>query len=73
MSTSGALHTSASLKAANAPAFSTMQGKLDPALLQALKEMRFDFMTPVQEQILSSLPSVKSDWYEYCLDIAKHY
>ena len=62
MSTTSALYTSASLKAANAPAFSTMRGKLDPALLLALKEINYDFMTPVQEQVLNGLPSMKSDW-----------
>ena len=103
MSTSGALYTSASLKAANAPpyvfsdvlsletclgstysldvlqgslyplrqailtsessfSYSVMDGKLDPMLLQALKDMKFDFMTPVQSQVLAGMPSLKSDW-----------
>ena len=39
-----------------------MEGKLDPMLLQALKDMNFDFMTPVQSQVLAGLPSHKSDW-----------
>lgn len=62
MSTSGALYSSASLKAANAQPYSVMEGKLDPMLLQALKDMNFDFMTPVQSQVLAGLPSLKSDW-----------
>lgn len=62
MSTSGALYSSASLKAANAQPYSVMEGKLDPMLLQALKDMKFDFMTPVQSQVLAGLPSLKSDW-----------
>ena len=63
MSTTGALYTSASLKAANAQPFSIMNGKLDPMLLQALKDdMKFEFMTPVQNQVLTGLPSLKSDW-----------
>lgn len=43
---------------------SVMEGKLDPMLLQALKDMAFDFMTPVQSQVLAGLPSMKSDWWE---------
>lgn len=62
MSTSGALYTSASLKAANALPYSSMEGKLDPMLLQALTDMKFDFMTPVQSKVLGGLPSLNSDW-----------
>ena len=62
MSTTGALYTSESLKAANAQPYSTVDGRLDPMLLQALKDMKFDFMTPVQSKVLSGLPSLKSDW-----------
>lgn len=69
MSTSGALYTSASLKAANAPSYSTLEGKLDPQLLQALKEMKFDFMTPVQEKVMGGMPSLSSDWYVVKLQV----
>ena len=62
MSTSAALYTSESLKGANALPYSSMEGKLDPLLLQALKDMNFDFMTPVQSKVLTGLPSLKSDW-----------
>lgn len=62
MSTSGALYSSASLKAANAQPYTAMEGKLDPMLLQALKDMEFEFMTPVQSQVLAGLPSLMSDW-----------
>ena len=62
MSTSAALYTSESLKAANALPYSSLEGKLDPLLLQALKDMNFDFMTPVQSKVLTGLPSLKSDW-----------
>lgn len=62
MSTTGAMYMSESLKAANAQPYSSMEGKLDPMLLQALKDMNFDFMTPVQSKVLSELPSLKSDW-----------
>ena len=63
MSTSSAMYSSASLKASNAQPFSSMEGKLDSQLLEALKDMKFDFMTPVQSQVLDGLPSLKSDWY----------
>ena len=62
MSTSAALYTSESLKAANALPYNSLEGKLDPLLLQALKDMNFDFMTPVQSKVLTGLPSLKSDW-----------
>ena len=62
MSTTGALHTSASLKADNAPRYDSMQGKLDPTILDGLKAMDFEFMTPVQAKVLNGLPSLKSDW-----------
>ena len=62
MSTSAALYPSETLKAANALPYSSMEGKLDPLLLQALKDMNFDFMTPVQSKVLTGLPSLKSDW-----------
>lgn len=62
MSTSGALYSSASLKAANAQPYSVMNDKLDPMLLQALRDMEFEYMTPVQNQVLAGLPSLKSDW-----------
>lgn len=65
MSTSAALYTSETLRAANAPSFSTLQGKVDPALLQALQEMKFDYMTPVQAKVLSDLPRMNSDWYAF--------
>ena len=62
MLTSGALYSSASLKAANAQPYSVMNDKLDPMLLQALRDMEFEYMTPVQNQVLAGLPSLKSDW-----------
>ena len=62
MSTSGALYSSVSLKAADAQPYSVMDGKLDSMLLQALRDMKFEYMTPVQSQVLTGLPSMKSDW-----------
>lgn len=65
MSTSGTLYSGASLKAADPQPYSVMEGKLDPMLLQALRDMKFDYMTPVQSQVLAGSPSIissKSDW-----------
>lgn len=63
MSRSSALFSNAELKAANAQPYSSMEGKLDPVLLDALKDvMGFDFMTPVQSKVLSGLPTLRSDW-----------
>ena len=62
MSTTTALHNNASLMAAKAPTFNSMQGKLDPALLHALRDMKFEYMTPVQEKVVSGLPTASSDW-----------
>ena len=63
MSSSSALYSSASLKAANAQPYSSMKGKLDPVLLEALKYvLGFEFMTPVQSKVLRGLPTLRSDW-----------
>lgn len=47
--------------------YSTMAGKLDSKLLQALKAQGFEYMTPVQQRILNELP----DWRSDCLVQAK--
>ncbi|KAE8330241.1 ATP-dependent RNA helicase mss116, mitochondrial [Aspergillus sergii] len=47
--------------------YATMAGKLDSKLLQALKVMEFEYMTPVQHRVLTELPSWRSD----CLVQAK--
>ena len=47
--------------------YSTMAGKLDSQLLQALEVMGFDNMTPVQQRVLTELPNWRSD----CLVQAK--
>lgn len=47
--------------------YTTMTGKLDPRLLQAVGAMNFTFMTPVQQRVLSELPNWRSD----CLVQAK--
>ncbi|KAL9027711.1 MAG: hypothetical protein Q9196_003806 [Gyalolechia fulgens] len=51
----------------NAPSFEAMEGRLDPALLAALKDMKFEHMSPVQEKVLMTLPDLGSD----CLVQAK--
>ena len=66
MSTSAAMYTSESLKAANAPTFSTLKGELDPGLLQSLQEMKFDYMTPVQSKVMTEMPTMNSDWFVLC-------
>ncbi|KAL8951549.1 MAG: hypothetical protein Q9222_002487 [Ikaeria aurantiellina] len=51
-----------------APAsFQSLKGKIDPALLSALKNMKFDTMSPVQEKVMEALPAMGSD----CLVQAK--
>ncbi|KAL8820046.1 MAG: hypothetical protein Q9223_001652 [Gallowayella weberi] len=47
--------------------FKTLEGRLDPALLTALLDMKFDTMSPVQEKVMSTLPNMGSD----CLVQAK--
>ncbi|KAL8994877.1 MAG: hypothetical protein Q9169_005275 [Polycauliona sp. 2 TL-2023] len=47
--------------------FSALKGKVDPALLAALKDMKFETMSPVQEKVMATLPEIDSD----CLVQAK--
>ncbi|KAF2114741.1 ATP-dependent RNA helicase MSS116 mitochondrial precursor [Lophiotrema nucula] len=49
------------------PPYETMAGKLDRTLLAGVKKMGFEFMTPVQQKVLTELPTVSSD----CLVQAK--
>jgi len=42
--------------------YRSMQGKLDPAILEALDSMKYTRMTPVQSKVLSMLPTLRSDW-----------
>lgn len=57
------IHTSASLKSANALPISTLQGKVDSSLMEGLDGMGFEYMTPVQSQVMNGLPTFRSDWY----------
>lgn len=47
--------------------YASLAGKLDPALLEGLDRMGFKYMSPVQQKVLSELPSLTSD----CLVQAK--
>ncbi|KAF2750225.1 DEAD-domain-containing protein [Sporormia fimetaria CBS 119925] len=47
--------------------FSSLKGKLNDDLLQGLENMGFKYMSPVQEEVFSKLPSLSSD----CLVQAK--
>ena len=58
-----ALHTSASLRMEGAAPYASMQGKLDPSLLQAVKSLQYEYMTPVQEQVFAKLTPLTRDWY----------
>ncbi|KAJ5176195.1 ATP-dependent RNA helicase [Penicillium canariense] len=51
----------------DAQPYSSMAGKLDPRLLQALNVMGFTSMTPVQQRVLTELPTWRTD----CLVQAK--
>ncbi|KAL8940791.1 MAG: hypothetical protein Q9216_002617, partial [Gyalolechia sp. 2 TL-2023] len=50
-----------------ATSFKALEGRLDPALLAALKDMKFEHMSPVQEKVMMNLPGVGGD----CLVQAK--
>ncbi|KAJ5896197.1 ATP-dependent RNA helicase [Penicillium subrubescens] len=51
----------------DAQPYSSMAGKLDPRLLKALDVMGFSHMTPVQQRVLTELPTWRTD----CLVQAK--
>lgn len=51
----------------DATPFKALEGKLDPALLAALADMKFDHMSPVQEKVMMTLPDLGGD----CLVQAK--
>ena len=48
--------------ASGGTSFNTLEAKVDPALLAALKDMKFDTMSPVQEKVMKTLPEMASDW-----------
>jgi ATP-dependent RNA helicase MSS116, mitochondrial len=57
-----AVYSTTALKEANALPFQSLQGKLEPAILKALEEMQYEYMTPVQEKVLTALPTLRTDW-----------
>lgn len=57
-----AVYSTSSLKQADAMPFKRLTGKLDPGILKALDAMQYEYMTPVQEKVLNSLPSLRTDW-----------
>lgn len=59
---SQAVYSTSTLQDAGAPTFKSMQGKLDESILKALDGMQYEYMTPVQSKVLSTLPSLRSDW-----------
>ncbi|KAL9606334.1 MAG: hypothetical protein Q9179_000507 [Wetmoreana sp. 5 TL-2023] len=60
MASRNALFSTSILKAANAQPYSSMDGKLDPALLRSLQDMGMTYMTPVQNKVLE-MPSLAQD------------
>ena len=52
---------STSAGGAEAKKFSEMAGALDRALLNGLDQMGFEFMSPVQQKVLTELPNITSD------------
>lgn len=57
-----AVYSTSALRQANAMPFKSLDSKLDPGILKALDAMGYEFMTPVQEKVLSSLSSLRADW-----------
>lgn len=62
MSTTTPTMNGATPVASKPKTFQSLQGKVHPALLAALKEMKFETMSPVQEKVMEMLPTVGSDW-----------
>lgn len=72
MASATALFSTTSLKAAGAPSYASVEGKLDPLLLGSLQRMGMELMTPVQSKVLA-MPSLTSDWYvDACLASCGH-
>ncbi|KAL8767663.1 MAG: hypothetical protein Q9209_005922 [Squamulea sp. 1 TL-2023] len=58
---------STSLVASQATSFQSLEGRVNPGLLAALNDMKFETMSPVQERVMATLPDLGSD----CLVQAK--
>ena len=67
MSGATAVYSTASLAESRATMYKSMAGKVQQPLLDALQQRGYEYMTPVQEKVLTELPSFSSD----CLVQAK--
>ncbi|KAF2094399.1 P-loop containing nucleoside triphosphate hydrolase protein [Rhizodiscina lignyota] len=59
---SEAVYDTKTLKESRAPTFQSLGGKLQAPLLHALDDMGYEFMTPVQQQVLAALPSSSGEF-----------
>lgn len=57
-----AVYSTSALRQAIATHFKSLTRKLDSGILKALDKMQYEYMTPVQEEVLSSLPTLQTDW-----------
>ncbi|KAF2424512.1 P-loop containing nucleoside triphosphate hydrolase protein [Tothia fuscella] len=64
---SDAVYDTKTLKESNAKTFNSLGNKLQAPFLEALNDMGYEYMTPVQEKVLTQLPSNSSE----CLVQAK--
>lgn len=59
---SEAVYDSKSLSESQAPTFRSLGSRLQVPFLRALDDMGYEFMTPVQEKVLSALPSSSGEF-----------
>jgi superfamily II DNA/RNA helicase len=52
----------ATLAEAGAPPYRSMQGIVNPSILEALDAMKYEYMTPVQSKVLTLIPTGRNDW-----------
>lgn len=57
-----AIYSTSTLAQMNATPYSSLSGTLSPKLLNALVDMKYEYMTPVQAKVFSELPSLQTDW-----------
>ncbi|KAF2834889.1 ATP-dependent RNA helicase MSS116 [Patellaria atrata CBS 101060] len=58
---SEAAYSTSSLRERNAQPYKSMAGKLHPELLASLDAMSFEYMTPVQEKVLTGMSDFRAD------------
>ncbi|KAI4261807.1 MAG: hypothetical protein L6R42_002998, partial [Xanthoria sp. 1 TBL-2021] len=61
MSTTTAASMETNPMASQAASFNALKGKVDHALLAALRDMKFETMSPVQEKVMATLSEMGSD------------